>query len=99
MTTNSTSKKLEKEFGSLRFADLITMQREDEGLTQVEMAKRLGISRQKLCDFEKGRRIPSAKMAAIWAKKLGHPKEAWVQIVLQDQLNRDRLNLRVSIAS
>ena len=90
---------LESDFGSLTFGDLLLIQREDSELTQVEMAEKLGVSKQKLCDFEKGRRLPSTKMAASWAKKLKHPQEVWVQIVLQDQLRRDKLKMKVSVAS
>lgn len=99
MNTKYTSKDLEKQFGALSFADLLIMQREDDKLTQVEMAEKLGISKQKLCDFEKQRRLPSPKTAAAWAKKLGHPQEVWVQVVLQDQLRRDDLKMKVSVAS
>ncbi len=94
-----TTKNLENDFGQLSFADLILMQREDLELTQVEMAKKLKISKQKLCDFEKGRRIPSAKLAAGWSKKLRLPPEVWIQAVLQDQLKRDNIHLKVHIAS
>ena len=99
MNTKYSSKNLEQDYGPLSFADLILMQREDLELTQVEMSKKLGISKQRLCDFEKGRRLPSVKMAAAWAKKLGHPQEVWVQVVFQDQLRRDNLKLFVSVAS
>ena len=44
MTIRYTSKKLEKDFGPLTFGDLLLLQREDEELTQVEMAKKLGIT-------------------------------------------------------
>jgi len=99
MSTKYTSKKLEKDYGPITFADLIIISREDIELTQIKMAKKLGISKQKLCDFEKGRRVPSAKMAAAWAKKLKQPQEVWVQVVLQDQLRKDKINLKVSVAS
>lgn len=92
-------KKLEKDYGALTLADLLMLYREDKNLTQTQMAVQLGISKQKLCDFEKGRRLPSIKVVAKWAKKLKHPQKVWVQIVLQDQLRRDNLNLKVSIAS
>ena len=68
-------------------------------MTQTQMADKLGISKQKLCDFEKGRRLPSVKMVAKWARMLRHPQAVWIQIVLQDQLRRDNLKLKVSIAS
>lgn len=99
MTTKYRIEQLEKDYGRLTFADLLLIQREDADLTQVDMAKKLKITRQKLCDFEKGRRIPSAKMAATWAKKLKQPEEVWVQVVLQDQLERDNLKLKVKVAS
>lgn len=99
MNIKYTSKDLEKDYSPLSFADLIVIQRTEAELTQVEMAKKLGVTKQKLCDFEKGRRIPSTKMVASWAKKLGHPQDVWVQIVLQDQLRQDNLELKISITS
>jgi transcriptional regulator with XRE-family HTH domain len=99
MTTKYTSESLNQDFGPLSFADLLLIEREDRDLSQVEMAKRLKTTRQKLCDFEKGRRIPSPKMAASWAKLLKQPQEVWVQTVLQDQLTRDKIKLKVSVAS
>lgn len=90
---------LSKDFGVLTFADLILMQREDAEQTQVEFARSLGLSKQKLCDFEKGRRLPSPKMAEKWAKKLKHPAEVWVQVVLQDQLRRENVKMTVNVAS
>ena len=91
-------KKLEKDYGPLTFSDLLLIQREDEDLTQTEMAHKLGITKQKLCDFEKGRRLPSTQMAARWAKKLKFPQEIWIQVVFQDQLRRDKLKFKVSVA-
>jgi DNA-binding XRE family transcriptional regulator len=90
---------LEEKFGPLSFADLIHSARETDELTQVEMAKKLGISRQRLCDFEKGRRLPSAKSAEGFAKKLGFSSAVWVQILLQDQLRKENVKLKVSVAS
>ena len=92
-------KNLEKDYGPLTFSDLLLIQREDKGWTQTRMASELKISKQKLCDFEKGRRLPSIKTTALWAKKMKQPQEVWVQIILQDQLRRNKLKLKVSVAS
>ncbi|MCY4513433.1 MAG: helix-turn-helix transcriptional regulator [Bdellovibrionales bacterium] len=91
-------KNLEKDYGPFTFSDLLLIQREDKGWTQTKMAGVLGLSKQKLCDFEKGRRLPSVKTVARWAKKMKQPQKVWVQVVLQDQLRRDKLTLKVSVA-
>ena len=91
-------KKLEKDYGPLTFADLLLIHREDKTWTQTRMAKELGLSKQKLCDFEKGRRLPSVKMAVKWAKKMKQPTEVWLQVILQDQLRHNNLKFKVSIA-
>jgi transcriptional regulator with XRE-family HTH domain len=92
------SAELEKDFGPLTFADLLTSYRLGEELTRSEVAKKLGVSRQRLCDLEKGRRLPSIKSAQLWAKKLGFSPTLWVQVVLQDQLRRENVDLKVSVA-
>ena len=91
-------KNLEKDYGPLTFADLLLIYREDKGWTQTKMAKELQLSKQKLCDFEKKRRLPSVKMAVKWAKKLKQPAEVWIQVLLQDQLRQNNLKFKVSIA-
>ena len=90
---------LEIDFGKLTFADLLLSYREGEEMSQADLADRLKISRQRLCDFEKGRRLPNVKSAEQWAKKLGFSSSVWVQIVLQDQLRREKVKLTVSVAS
>lgn len=91
-------KNLEKDYGPLTFADLVLLQRKDKSWTQTKMADKLKISKQKLCDFEKGRRLPSIKTVAKWAKKMKQPQEVWIQMVLQDHLRQNKLNLKVSLA-
>ena len=98
MSIKYSLKNLEKDYGPLTFADLLLIQREDKDWTQTKMAAKLKISKQKLCDFEKGRRLPSVKTVAEWAKKMKQPQEVWVQLVLQDQLRRSKLNLKISVA-
>ena len=95
----SATKKLEKMFGPLTIASLLLSTRKTDEITQAAMAKKLGISQQRLCDFEKGRRLPSAKFAVKFAKKLGLHPETLVEILLQDQLRRENVNFKVSVAS
>ena len=93
------SERLEAKFGLINFSDLLISSREIEGMTQAAMSRRLSISSQRLCDFEKGRRLPSPKSVEKMAKKLGYHPAVWIQILLQDQLQREKVNLKVSVAS
>lgn len=70
-----------------------------EELTQVQMAKQLKISKQGLNDLERGRKIPSIRRAIQIARRIGLMEDLIVQLVLQDQLRREKLNFIVSIQS
>lgn len=66
-------------------------------MTQEEFSNLLGLSKQYLCDIEKGRRLVSPKMAAKYAKKLKYSENQFIRLCLQDILKRDGFNLIVSI--
>ena len=66
-------------------------------LTQTQMSATLGISKANLSDIENNRRPVSPRRAAAWAEKLGYHPAAFVQLVIQDQLDRAGLSLRVSV--
>ena len=55
--------------------DYILSIRKGEEVSQVELAKTLGISRQNLCDIEHNRRFVSPKMAADFAPPTGNSQE------------------------
>ena len=88
---------LEKEFGALTFGSLLRAHRMGEEMTQVELAKQLGLSKQNLNDMEHGRRLPSLRRAVKIAKKIGQLEALMIQLVLQDQVNREKLKYKVSI--
>src|SRR3970040_1208306 len=68
---------LESLVGELTFGGLIEAMRQAEEMSQVEFAAKLGISKQHLCDIEKGRKFVSPERAAKFAKILGHSKRAF----------------------
>ncbi|MCC6746151.1 MAG: helix-turn-helix transcriptional regulator [Deltaproteobacteria bacterium] len=68
-----------------------------DDLSQVAFAKKVGISRQYLCDVEKGRRLVSPEQAARFAKAFGHPPRVLVQLALQDAVTASGLKLRVAV--
>ncbi len=97
ITKKSVSAELEEEFGPLYFCDLLKAHRLGEELTQEELANKLGISKQKVCDYEKGRRLPSMDSVVKWAKKLKEPQEIWVKAYLQQQVDEANLKLKVNV--
>jgi transcriptional regulator with XRE-family HTH domain len=91
-------KELEKDFGPLTFGSLLEAHRLAEEISQSEMAKKLKISRQKLNDFEHGRRFPSLRMAADTAEALGEHAPTWVAVVLEEMLRKEDLDFKVTLA-
>src|SRR5438132_10496525 len=83
--------------GPLTFGEAVEALRVRDELTQAGFAKRIGISRQYLCDVEKGRRLVSPEQAARFAKAFGHPARVLVQLALQDAVRASGLALKVTV--
>jgi len=83
--------------GPLTLGRFLYAIREGEEMTQAEFADMLGISRQNLFHIERVRRVISAKMAADFAVKLGYSEQHFVQLAMQDMLNRDGLHYTVEL--
>ncbi len=83
--------------GPLTFGRFLWAIREGEALTQVEFAGILDISRQNLCHIERGRRAVSPRMAADFAERLGYSQQRFVQLAIQDILDRDGLQYIVRL--
>ena len=88
---------LESLVGKLTFGGLIEAMRQAEEMSQVEFAKKLGISKQHLCDIEKGRKFVSPERAARFARILGHSEQSFVALALQDIVNQGGLKIKVSV--
>lgn len=69
-----------------------------EELSQSQMAKVLGISKQRLSDIENSRGNVSIKLCQKFAKKLDLPAEWLVKLAIQEQLNKANLALKVVLA-
>lgn len=82
----------------MTFAKVLLSHRQGEEWTQVQMAKKLGISKQSLCDLEKGRKLPSPARAAKIAKKLGMLPESFIELALTDQLRQGKLRYQVKVS-
>ena len=96
---NHSSKEFFAEYGELTFAEVLRGFRLSDEFTQIEFAKKLGISPANLCDLEKGRKLPTATRAAAIARKIGLPEELLIQVAIQDELRKQKIKYRVSIAA
>ena len=85
--------------GPLTFGRLLYSIRMGDEISQVDFAKKLGISKAHLCDIEKDRRIVSPSRAWAWGKKLGYPPEQFIELALQSALEREGLHFQVKIIS
>ena len=68
-----------------------------KAMSQIEMARYLGITRGTLCDIEKGRQLVSPTLAAKIAKKAGLSTTLAVKACLQDQLDKAKIKLIVDL--
>lgn len=48
----------------------LKIKREEKGLSQMEIAKSVGVSQQAYCSFENGLKVPSLPVAVALAKEL-----------------------------
>ena len=83
--------------GPLSFGAAVEALRVGEEISQAEFARKLRVSRQYLCDVEKGRRLVSPEQAARFAKAFGHPPNVLVRLALQDAVRAGGLKLKVSV--
>jgi transcriptional regulator with XRE-family HTH domain len=83
--------------GPLSLGAFIRAIREGEGWTLEEMATKLDVSAQHVCDIEKGRRAVAASRAARWALLLGYDQAQMVQLALQAELVREGVPLTVEV--
>ncbi len=83
--------------GPLTFGRALASVRKCEELSQIECAKKLGVSKSHLCDIEKGRKTVSPERAAKWARVLGYPESVFVRLAIQAELDAAGLKYRVEI--
>ncbi|MBF0205691.1 MAG: helix-turn-helix transcriptional regulator [Oligoflexia bacterium] len=83
--------------GPESFGVFIRGARASLNLTQVEMAKKMGISKSTLCDIEMGRQLVSVALAVKIAKRCGLSELIAVQATIQDQLCKADLKFKVKM--
>jgi DNA-binding XRE family transcriptional regulator len=82
--------------GHISFGDFLNSYRVGNEYSQVGFAKKLKISKQDLCNIEKGRKIVSVERAAKFAKLLQMPEMLFIKYVIEDQLKKAGIKLEIS---
>ncbi len=95
----SLSKLLEQDVGPLTFGDFVCSSRMALNITQVDLAKKLKISKSTLCDIEKGRQLVSPALAVKIAKVTKFSEKLALETCLQDQLRKANINMQVTVAA
>jgi transcriptional regulator with XRE-family HTH domain len=83
--------------GPLTFGRHLRAIRLGEEMTQLEMARRLSVSKAHLSDIENDRKVVSIERAARWGKKLGYHPTDFVRLALADAVRRAGLPYRVTV--
>lgn len=83
--------------GPLTFGHLIESLRLCDEISQVDLAKKMNISKSQICDIEKGRRLVSAERASAFAKAMGYSVQQFVATAIEDQLRQAGLKFKVDL--
>jgi len=75
---------------------LASVRRADE-IVQADLARRMGMSRARLCDIENARRPVTVERAAQFARVLGYSVNQFVAVAVEDQLRKAGLKVKVRL--
>lgn len=98
-TKNRTSAKsaVRKITSHISFGEMIQAFRHSREYSQIELADLLEISKQDLCNIEKGRKLVSVERAIGFAHSLKQPIKTFAKYALQDQLHKAGIKGEIEI--
>ena len=82
---------------AMTFGGLVRSLRTSDEISQVELAKRLGVSKQFLSDLEHNRKDVGISFAKKIAEALDYSIEPLIELLIRDQLRRQHLNYIVDL--
>jgi len=84
-------------WNKMTFGGLIRSLRMSDEISQVELAKKLGVSKQFLSDVEHNRKDVGIDFAKKVSSALGYSIEPLLELLIRQQLKRQHLNYIVEI--
>ena len=82
---------------TMTLGSLIRSIRMSDEITQVELAKKVGISKQFLSDVEHDRKDVGISFAKKISEALGYSIEPFIELLIRNQLKRQDLNYIVEL--
>lgn len=83
----------------LTFGEMMSSIRICENESQTIFSRKLGISKQQLCNIEKERRLVTIKNAAKFAEILGYSSEFFVALSIQDELKKSGMKFKINLTA
>jgi len=81
----------------MTFGGLVHSLRISDEISQVELAKKIGVSKQFLSDVEHNRKDVGIGFAKKISDSLGYSVEPLIELLIRDQLRRQHLNYIVEL--
>jgi transcriptional regulator with XRE-family HTH domain len=81
----------------MTFGGLVHSLRVSDEISQVELAKKIGVSKQFLSDVEHNRKDVGIGFAKKISDSLGYSIEPLIELLIRDQLRRQHLNYIVEL--
>jgi transcriptional regulator with XRE-family HTH domain len=78
---------------------LVRSLRECDEISQVDLATKLGVSRQFLSDVEHDRKVVGVDFAKKLSRAMGYPIETFLQPLIDGQLKRAGIKAKVEVVS
>jgi transcriptional regulator with XRE-family HTH domain len=94
-TSQPARKALASTIAATNFGGLVRAIRETDEITQTELARRLGVSRQFLNAVELGRSQTGLDFAKRVADALGYSPEPFAEILIQEQMKKAGISCQV----
>lgn len=85
--------------GRFAFGQMIESIRKCDEISQVELARKMKISKAHLCDLEKGRRTITLSRAVQFAKILGYSETVFLSMAIEEQMHEAGLNMKVTLSA
>lgn len=96
------SKKKQKDYldvvwDQVTLGSMIVSLRQCDGITQKDLAAKLGVSKQFLSNVENNRKSVGIKFVRKVAEALSYPVEPFLELLVRDQIAKEGLQVEVSI--